>query len=93
VDQDPGSSAFLTPRSGIRNRFVPDPGSQTKKPKKLVLPLSFVAVFGSGNSEQCCGFGKFIPDPDFYPSRIPDPKPAAKERGKTSIFVKRYHFL
>ncbi len=26
--QDPGSGAFLTPWSGIRNRFFPDPGSQ-----------------------------------------------------------------
>jgi hypothetical protein len=26
---DPGSGAFLTPRSGIRNRFFSDPGSQT----------------------------------------------------------------
>jgi hypothetical protein len=24
----------------------------------------------------------FIPDPDFYPSRIPDPKRASKERGE-----------
>jgi hypothetical protein len=24
----------------------------------------------------------FIPDPDFYPSRIPDPKTATKERGE-----------
>jgi hypothetical protein len=24
----------------------------------------------------------FIPDPDFYPSRIPDPKTVTKERGK-----------
>jgi hypothetical protein len=23
-----------------------------------------------------------IPDPDFYPSRIPDPKTATKERGE-----------
>jgi hypothetical protein len=22
--------------------------------------------------KQCCGSGMFIPDPDFYPSRIPD---------------------
>jgi hypothetical protein len=26
---DPGSGAFLTPGSGIRNRFFPDPGSPT----------------------------------------------------------------
>jgi hypothetical protein len=24
----------------------------------------------------------FIPDPDFFPSRIPDPKTATKERGE-----------
>ncbi len=30
--------------------------------------------------KQCCGFGMFIPDHDFYPSRIPDPKTATKER-------------
>jgi hypothetical protein len=36
----------------------------------------------------------FIPDPDFYPSRIPDlgsripdPKTATKERGKTKFDV------
>jgi hypothetical protein len=36
---------------------------------------------------QCCGSGKFIPDldPDFCPSRIPDPKIATKERGGKKI--------
>jgi hypothetical protein len=28
ADPDPGSGAFLTPGSRIRNRFFPDPGSQ-----------------------------------------------------------------
>jgi hypothetical protein len=32
--------------------------------------------------KQCCGSGMFIPDPDFFPSRIPDPKTALKERGE-----------
>jgi hypothetical protein len=27
-----------------------------------------------------------IPDPDFYPSRIPDPKTATKERGEKNNF-------
>jgi hypothetical protein len=27
---------------------------------------------------KCCGSGIFIPDPDFCPSRIPDPKTATK---------------
>jgi hypothetical protein len=30
ADLDPGSGAFLTPGSVIRNRFFPDPGSQTR---------------------------------------------------------------
>jgi hypothetical protein len=32
----------------------------------------------------------FIPDPDFYPSRIPDPKTATKERGEKKIFIKHF---
>jgi hypothetical protein len=28
-----------------------------------------------------------IPDPDFYPSRIPDPKTVTKERGETKFDV------
>jgi hypothetical protein len=28
-----------------------------------------------------------IPDPDFYPSRIPDPKTATKERGEKNFVV------
>jgi hypothetical protein len=34
---------------------------------------------------QCCG-SWFIPDPDFYPSRIPDPTTAKKEKlGKVVV--------
>jgi hypothetical protein len=32
ADSDPGSGAFLTPGSGIRNRFFPDPGSRIPNP-------------------------------------------------------------
>jgi hypothetical protein len=53
---------------------------------------------------QCCGSGIFIPDPDFYPSRIPDlrsripdPKTATKERGKffchTFYWSHKFHKL
>jgi hypothetical protein len=31
---------------------------------------------------KCCGSGMFIPDPDFYPYRIPDPTTALKEEGE-----------
>ncbi len=34
--RDPGSGAFLTPGSGIRDRFFPDPGSQTHIFESLV---------------------------------------------------------
>jgi hypothetical protein len=31
-----------------------------------------------------------IPDPDFYPSRIPDPKTATKDRCGKNLFVKPF---
>jgi hypothetical protein len=37
--------------------------------------------------QQCCGSGMFIPDPDFYPSRIPDPKTGTKERSEEKFVV------
>ncbi len=37
ADPDPGSGAFLTPGSGIRNRFFPDPGSRIPDPKTIFL--------------------------------------------------------
>ena len=50
------------------------------------------------NYAQCCGSGMFIPDPDFYPSRIPDlgsripdPKTATKERGEKKLEVKPFY--
>jgi hypothetical protein len=36
---------------------------------------------------QCCGSRMFIPDPDFYPSRIPDPKTTTKVRGEKTFVV------
>ncbi len=33
----------------------------------------------------------FIPDPDFYPYRIPDPKTATKERGEKKFVVITFH--
>jgi hypothetical protein len=45
---------------------------------------------------QCCGSGMFIPDPDFYPSRIPDLGSRIQRQvefrgGEKQSFVK--HFL
>jgi hypothetical protein len=37
--------------------------------------------------QQCCGSGMFIPDPDFYPSRILDPKTAIKGSGEKKLAV------
>jgi hypothetical protein len=39
ADTDPGSGAFLTPVSGIRERFFPDPGSQAHIFESLVKIL------------------------------------------------------
>jgi hypothetical protein len=43
-----------------------------------------------GRTKQCCGSGMFIPDPDFYSFRIPDPKTATKERGEKKFVVKPF---
>ncbi len=37
VDPDPGSGAFLTPGSGIRDRFFPDPGFRISDLKTIFL--------------------------------------------------------
>ncbi len=37
ADPDPGSGAFLTTGSGIRNRIIPDPGSRIPDPKPIFL--------------------------------------------------------
>ncbi len=31
--------------------------------------------------------GHILPDPDFYPSQIPDPKTATKDRGEKKLVV------
>jgi hypothetical protein len=46
-----------------------------------------IHLFTSMWIQQCCESGMFIPDPDFYPSRIPDPKTATKERGEKKFGV------
>jgi hypothetical protein len=49
--------------------------------------MIFVTVGGSVADPGCLSR---IPDPDFYPSRIPDPKTGRKERGEKKIFVKHF---
>jgi hypothetical protein len=46
-------------------------------------PLPFLLSEFNFCYAHCCGSGMFIPDPDpdFYLSRIPDPKTVTKERG------------
>ncbi len=41
---------------------------------------------------QCCGSGMFIPDPDFYPSRIPDTgsKNSNKREGRKKFVIKLF---
>ena len=81
-DVYPGSDFFpsrfpdpncLHPGSQIRTVSIPDPGSASKNFSILT------------QKNQCCWSGMFIPDPDFYPSRIPDPKTAMKDRGEKNL--------
>jgi hypothetical protein len=46
ADPDPGSDAFLTPGSGIRNRFFPDPGPRILDPgSQTHIFESLVTIF------------------------------------------------
>jgi hypothetical protein len=58
------------------------------------LTLFGVLLTLAGREGQCCGSGMFIPDSDFYPSRIPDPgsripdpKTATKESCEKKLVV------
>ncbi len=53
ADPDPGSGAFLTPGSGIRNRFFPDPGSRIPDPYFWELSDNFLGKI-------ICNFVKFV---------------------------------
>jgi hypothetical protein len=89
ADPDPGSGSFLTPGSGIRNRFfpdlgsrIPDLGSRISDPGSRIPDLGF-RISNSGSRIPDLGsripdLGSRIPDlgsriPDLG-SRIPDPK-------------------
>jgi len=50
----------------------------------LVFTLSIACTITSVADPGCLSR---IPDPDFYPSRIPDPKTATKERGEKKLVV------
>jgi hypothetical protein len=56
-----------------------------------VYPGSRISDPGSKNSKKSSvadpGCLSRIPDPDFYPSRIPDPKTATQERGEKKFVV------
>jgi hypothetical protein len=56
----------------------------------LVPSLAFSHHLKKDSFSQCYGSGMFIPDPDFYPFRIPDPKTATKERGEKKLLVKPF---
>ncbi len=82
---------FQCPRSGRIHIILPTRPDWHNKIRWLPV-LSFENLKNAlKDLLQCCGSGMFIPDPDFYPSRIPDlgsriPKTWTKERGE-KIFL------
>jgi hypothetical protein len=56
----------------VRRKFIfgVRGNSLEKQNKKSLKKIN--AKFTVQQKIQCCGSGMFIPDPDFYPSRIPD---------------------
>jgi hypothetical protein len=43
--------------------------------------------------KQCCGSGMLIPDPDFFPSRIPDPKKLGEVKKNIFLYLFSYLFV
>jgi hypothetical protein len=54
----------------------------------LLSPFPVIELFTSVADPGCLSR---IPDPDFYPCRIPDPKTATKERGEKNFFVINFY--
>ncbi len=81
--------------------IVPAAGQRHVQPGQLVqvIVLQAHTLALKTGYKQCCVSGMFIPNPDFYPSRIPDPgsripdlgsripdpKTATKERGEKNL--------
>jgi hypothetical protein len=53
----------------------------------LMSCSSLLIIFIAGGSVADPGCLSRIPDPDFYPSRIPDPKTTTKERGEKKVVI------
>jgi hypothetical protein len=60
---------------GLHKDIIPE---RNNGPGRLAIIVSSVADPGCLSR---------IPDPDFYPSRIPDPKTATKEKGEKKFVV------
>jgi hypothetical protein len=77
---------FLLPFEGTFTSVFIDKKSESNKMPGVEIKvfLTFLLVNGSVADPGCLSR---IPDPDFYPSRIPDPKTGTKERGEKFIFL------
>jgi hypothetical protein len=85
---DPGSNFMRAfNRNILMSRFLPF--SNRKVNIRHLAVTEFYSVLSLNVfHDQCCGSGiKKIPDPDFYPSRIPDPKAATKEKGEKFVVL------
>jgi hypothetical protein len=58
--------------------------------RRALYPKSYLDSYTSVAYPGCLSW---IPDPDFYPSRIPDPKTATKERGEKKFVATNYKKL
>jgi hypothetical protein len=59
--RDPGVGAFLTPGSGIRNRFIPDPGSRIPDPGSQTHSFeSLVTTFWVKSSIILCNLAQIF---------------------------------
>jgi hypothetical protein len=76
LDPNPGShrGLFLICQTLDVGMSRTEEAESEKALTRITIYLNYSSI------SQCCGSGMFIPDPDFHPSRIPDP--GSKNRNK-----------
>ncbi len=80
------SDRHVLPTTGKKGRFTNTEHNSIADDKEMCIPYVFSICKPSYVADP--GWLSRIPDPDFYPSQIPDPKTVPKERDEKKFF---YH--
>ncbi len=77
------TSSTRSAKAGAEHPNLGSPCQPGKRRSLSTASLTGKRLVVTSHSYQWCGSGMFIPDPDFFPSRIPDPK----KHGEVKIYI------